>query len=367
MNILFISRVKYGTMGSGALNWYPKYVSLAGHAVQIVECLREDFSEATIDSPSYVAETNTVQSDNLFDHLNLIFKIANNFLPDVLYIFGRKDLYDFVYHLRHRFPKSKIVVDVRSPLLIESPAEKRAIEEDFYRLQYYIDHINTCELESLKTYTSNIFKPVGIVPIGVDCSSIAPEASINKGSPLNKFVFVGSIYRKRRINVLVDNFIFFAESTNWNVSLDIYGTGDSVEHIEKLIKSKSRNNAVNLMGALSQKELFKILPKYDAGIAYVPHELYSMAPSLKSLEYAASGIAILASDTVGHNRYCRDHGFSFNFFSNNKNDFIKTFKAAHVSGVPQEEINSNLEAVKFFDWKRIVEERLLPTLTKLVY
>lgn len=266
-------------MGSGALNWFPGYIAQAGHDVQIVECLHAKVTEEVVGNPPFKVDVHLIQSDNIYDHLDKIFNVARKFCPDVLYVFGRRDLYEYVYHLRHRYPKIRIIVDIRSPSLAARPEDVKSIEDNFNNIQYYVDHINAHELESLKTYTKNIFKPVTIVPIGVHCAGIKIKPRPDKPLLLRKFVFVGSIFRRRRIDILVDNFIRFAQSVEAGVSLDIYGSGDSVRQIEEFISNKSAQQYVKMKGSLPQEELFNSLSGYDAGIAYVPYELYSTAPS----------------------------------------------------------------------------------------
>lgn len=363
MKILFISRVRYGTMGSGALNWFPFYVAQAGHDVKVIECLNDNGDEEVIHDPMFNLDVFRVQSENLFEHLDMIFEVSRKFIPNVIYLFGRSNLYDFVYHLKHRFPKSNIIVDIRSPLLSLDSIERDRVEKNFNKLQYYVQQIHTADSEAIKTYTQNLFKPVVVVPIGVHCCGIKFRES-KAYNNIRRFVFVGSIYNKRRIDLLVDNFISFANSVKDDVSLDIYGTGNAVTKISSIINNRSANNVVKMMGTIPQADLFKILCEYDAGIAYVPYELYSAAPSLKSLEYAASGIPVLASDTLAHKRYCSEHGFRFGLFNNDKKSFVKYFKSVYENGFNRDDVLTNIQVVKKFDWKNIVDDLLIPQLQK---
>jgi glycosyltransferase involved in cell wall biosynthesis len=367
MKLLFISRVRYGTMASGATNWFPGLVAKAGNTVKLIECLDGADTSDPIDKTPFELDVETVKSNRLFDHLDLIFNVADSFCPDVIYIYGRPDLYEFTYHIRHRYPKIKIVIDIRSPLLAKDVERIKVAQDNFDKLQYYTDHIFTCDLASLGTYTSTIIKPVTVLPIGIDLSSIQTAVRLNSIKKIRRFIFVGSISVKRRIGVLVENFIKFSWSCDYNVSLDIYGIGNDFGKVSKIIESYSAEKVVRMKGFVSQQMLFNLICNYDAGIAYVPHELYSVAPSLKSLEYSAAGIPVLASDTLGHQRYCQDHGFKFKLFSNRKNDFFTSFKDACAHGIPSGDIESNLHAVCVFDWNRIVEERLLPVLEKMVH
>lgn len=361
MKILFISRVKFGTMGSGALNWFPGYVQENGHDVKIVECLSAKSNEIIVDNPKFNLDVHEINSNLLYEHLDAIFNIAESFEPDIFYVFGRADIFDFVYHLRHRFIKTKIVIDIRSPLLIQDGVKKKLIENKFYKVQHYVDHINTCDLDSLRTYSNNIFKPVSVLPIGVNISDFKVINKVNY-ERLKKFVFIGSLYRKRHVDILIKNFYSFSESVKFDATLDIYGAGDAVKELKDLIFNMSAHNIIKLNEALPQESLFQKLADYDVGIAYVPYELFSVAPSLKSIEYAAAGIPILASDTQGHQKYSRDHNFRFKLFSNDSPGFIKAFTEVYLNGFSSNDISANHQAVQPFDWKNIVKYCLLPSL-----
>ncbi len=339
-------------MGAGALNWFPYYLSKKNFNVCIVECISNNLAEHVEMTSCHNLKIYTSQSDKIFHHLDSIFNVAKIFNPDLYYIFGRKDMFEFAYHIRHKYLSSKIVVDVRSPNLQPDNNENKIIEQKFIKMQYYIDKLFASDLDSVKTYTHNIFVDYKTLNIGVNCSAVKIANTGKKRTKPKKFVFIGNIFKKRKIDTLVDNFIKFAQHRD-EVSLDIYGTGDALSKIECLVSQKSANKFISIKNAIPQELLFEKLCEYDAGIAYVPYDLYTVAPSLKSLEYSAAGIPVFASDTLGHKKLCQDYGFKFHLFSNNADQFVQDFINFTSFDIDKDMLEINLKAVKQFDWQSI--------------
>jgi glycosyltransferase involved in cell wall biosynthesis len=257
MNIIFISKVSCGGMGAGALNWLPVYLARAGHAVSVVECLPSNINGQVVENTrtDLEVEIHHIRSDALFHHLDAIFRIARNFPPDVIYLFDRKDLYEYVYHLRHRYPFLRIVVDICALSMAEIRDELSDVEHKFNKLQHYVDHINTCDMDLLGAYIGAIFKPVTIVPFGIEVERFKQKEDRDDRGKINKFVFAGNISRTERVDVLVNNFIHFYKSVRGGVELDIYGSGDCVNDIAELIVRKSAQQYVRLKGAVPKTVL----------------------------------------------------------------------------------------------------------------
>jgi glycosyltransferase involved in cell wall biosynthesis len=162
----------------------------------------------------------------------------------------------------------------------------------------------------------------------------------------------------------VDYFIKTISKIGYDLTLDIYGTGDKENELKELIDRKISANNVSLKGFLSQKELFSILPEYDAGIAFVYDKtwdsIYSKAPSLKTLEYAAAGLPVIASKTQGHLDYMNRFGFRFLLFSNNFKSFCDLIKKIVLQGFNENDVKKNLECIKQFEWDNITKKKLFP-------
>lgn len=309
-------------------------------------------------------DIDSVEADSFHDQISSIFDSIKLFNPDIIHLFSRANLISFVRHIKHRFPYISLIVDIRSPLLEINNAKTQAIRKKYNKVQYYVDHIITCDEDSLKTFIAKPIVDFTVVPVGVDLDMFPKSAGITANHKITKFVFVGSIFKKRKIGSLVEFFNLLCRKSNRSINLDIFGDGDDCETVLNLIK-KYKNSNIRYLGIIPQDELFLKLSEYDAGIAYVPHESYSMAPSLKSIEYSAAGISVLASDTTGHAKYNDKHGFCFELFPNTKKGFVNVFKKVIEKGFPVEHIKKNKSAVEFFDWNYLTKKNLIPVYEKL--
>jgi glycosyltransferase involved in cell wall biosynthesis len=154
------------------------------------------------------------------------------------------------------------------------------------------------------------------------------------------------------------------------LKLDIYGQGDAENELQEIIKQHFSSNNVSLKGFVSQDKLFSLLPNYDVGVAFIydhpEASFYCKAPSLKSLEYAAAGLPVIASKTPGHLDYMNRFGFKFELFNNTLESFQKLINKLTVYGFNENDVANNLKSAKRFDWDVIAQTKLLPFYEDLV-
>lgn len=316
------------------------------------------------ESPENVVFYNSnIDSENFHcqgirEEVVLVCEKVKTYNPDVVYIFGRPDPFYLVYNLKHSFPDVPLIYDVRSPLLVKEEKRKQDIKQQYEKLELYVDFLLTSDHGALKTYFEPRLYNCRLLPIGLNVSKIIPRSSPPKS--ISKFVFVGSLEKKRKIKDLIEGFVEFYKKAGRNVSLDIIGDGGHRQALQDFSAKLPGGDCVRFLGFLPQNEVFNKLKEYDCGIAYVPYERYDEAPSLKSIEYAAAKLPVLASDTSAHKRYSQDYGFGFNFFSNDVKAMAEDF-ASFFSRLPSvENIEATRAAAEQFDWERIFESTLTP-------
>ena len=128
-----------------------------------------------------------------------------------------------------------------------------------------------------------------------------------------------------------------------------------------MIVSSSSN--VCFKGIVDRKYLFGKLPEYDLGLSYIPSGIYETAPALKTLEYLACGLPVLATNTHGNRMFVKQ---GINGFLADESLFAQQIVEI-VSQVELPEIRQNARvSVASFDWKKIVNERLLPVYRNLL-
>ena len=161
------------------------------------------------------------------------------------------------------------------------------------------------------------------------------------------------------------SFCEYVRETNSNKTLDLFGDGDDLASLRRYAR-ENNFDCIKFHGAIPQHLLIRRLSEYDVGIAYVTQDKYSSAPSLKSAEYAASGLPILASDTAGHRDWAKRYGFSYGFFDNTVNDIKRTLAETGNREEVRKQVANNLDAIRRFDWHRVVNEDLLPVYSRLI-
>jgi glycosyltransferase involved in cell wall biosynthesis len=294
--------------------------------------------------------------------------ILNQYRPDIVHLFHSDRCLKDILYLRSLKKKPKIILDFRSPIFA-----KKYSRSYFKLISIYF----FCHLLADKIITHSKLSLQGNLPLRLKkYTEISPGVNlslfnlpIKKNKRPKEFIYIGSLNRNRKINVLVDHFIRANAKFGNNLKLDIYGQGNAELELKELIEKKDATSNVSLKGFLYQEELFSLLPKYDAGIAYIHNEpgasIYSRAPSLKSLEYAAAGLPVIASNTLGHLDYMKRFGFKFELFNNTFGSFNDLIRKLTIKGFNENDVKNNLHCVKLFDWNLIAEAKLLPFYEKL--
>lgn len=353
MKILYILRAGYGAAGEAASF---NYASIMNHSceVLVLESVGPHQAETIVSHDTSVDVVN-IYADNMLEQVGNACEKILLFKPDIIHVMHSPYGFYYLSRLKKRFSSVKWVIDFRSPHV---GSMYSAIRKKYFFLQFYADRVITHSLASLKTNITLRLVPAEVVPPGITLSffnECAVKAELIKPK---KFIFIGSISKTRKIEFLVEVFSEYARDSNLDLKLDIYGHGNQYHEIKNLIFEKQLSQWVELKGAIPQKELFEIIPEYDAGIAYVPYEFFNSAPSLKSLEYVAAKIPVIASDTLGHKEYNKLFGFDFKLFKNTRKDFKLILSDACVKGVTGDNVRKNHRAVLNFDWHYLVEKKL---------
>jgi len=291
---------------------------------------------------------------SLFKHRDIKDSIIplKHFDPDIIYIFNYPEWYKLVDILKRKLPQKKIIFDIKTPLLPKGN-KRQKIQEKGTLAQKHLDAIVTLSTESVKTWLPEYTHSPIVYPLGIDFSLFRPDFSVLENKNSLRFVFIGTLHPKRQIDVLIHAFKDFVDQSKKAVILDIYGGGPDLKRLEDMVLSFGMEKHIRLQGLKNQDDLIQLLPEYDAGIAWVPYENYDASPSLKSLEYMASGLTILASDTRAHKALV-DQNFKVDLFSNNKESIVNALHKACANGFFKKHAIQNIKAVKKHDYGFII-------------
>jgi len=357
MRIAYINGDAFGTIGTAASYRFASEVSKC-HEIMVLGPQGKERSQPIVFSKPELLVIDIYDNEPMRQVCKAWHQLRL-FKPQIIHLFNHRQVFRYPYLLRHLMPGVKWILDIRSPLLVNKKQGVK-IRRRNIPLSLFIDAICTHSLYSVRTHLPINIRKVIEIPPGVELTQFEPAIpEIETLPPCRKFVFIGSLSPLRELEFLIENFADVASDSAEKIHLDIYGGGPEEDKLRLLIDSKKNGDKIRLIGALPQDTLSKLLSEYDAGIAYVPNGSHETAPSLKSLEFAASGIHILASDTIGHREYSHK-GFKFDLFKNNPHSFReKIDRVIHERRLSTSVIN-NLDSVTPFAWATLVKERLLP-------
>lgn len=276
------------------------------------------------------------------------------FNPDLIYIFNFPNWFELLHRLKQKFPNKNFVLDIKTPLLVFDKQRREKIQEEGKQKQIYLDAIATLSKESVETWIPNCNTPIMEYPLGVDLGMFHPSYPVKERQSCRNFVYVGSLHPLRQTERLIRAFHSFSQQVPDPVYLDIFGNGPDLNPLINLVEKLQASNHIRLKGLCDHKKLLKRLSRYDAGIAWVPYEHYDKSPSLKILEFMASGIPVLASDTTAHKSLV-DDGLSFYCFSNHYTSMINAFKNSYKMGFAKETIINNISLLKRYNYEYIID------------
>jgi glycosyltransferase involved in cell wall biosynthesis len=298
------------------------------------------------------------------NNLNSIYDTLTYFDPDIIYIFNFPDWHKLLSFLKRKFPNKKFILDIKSPLLA-SGKKRQKIQKGGDAVFHLLDAIVTLAKSNISTWMPNCDIESMVYPLGLDVSSVKHIKFPVERKKCSRFVYIGSLHKHRQLDLLIKSFINFRDSVDEPVYLDIFGTGPDEEHLRKIASAGSNSKCIRFNGICPQTDLFGKIPDYDAGIAYVPYNLYDKSPSLKVIEYMASGLPVIASDTFAHKDLI-NQGFSISFFSNTISSIKQSLFKFFSQGFSGEKIKDNLESINKLDYYNIIHQYFQPLFKNLL-
>lgn len=361
--ILFISPRPFGLMGTpGTYHLVDAYARFADVRVIANKVQREDVDIVyKAKNVKHLVEMDIKQGKAFHRTISIMQK----FKPDVVVIGNSHRWYNWVRFLKNKYPKAKYVLDIKTPLI--TPGNKTLftqIQHKGQESQHNLDLVMTRCQEDVDSWIPDYRVPVLEYPLGIKLEEYSPKHIDEEMIRCHRFVYIGSIHPLRKIDKLITYISELPEDLKRAVTFDFYGSGAAVTDFDQLVSRHNLHDAVFFKGCLNSTVLSTTLAGYDAGIAWVPHEKYEYAPSLKLVEYLASGLVPLAMDTVAHKRYSQK-GFHIEFFAESANSFHNGIKKVCEEGFPNRLRTENLQRITNFDWEAIAEKDILPVLNTL--
>jgi len=176
--------------------------------------------------------------------------------------------------------------------------------------------VNKCDLflpassQAKDEFYSNIHTESFPVFTGLDPDNLNKHI-ISNDTSIKNFISVGSIDSIREFNIILDAFSQLSNS-NWKLTIS---TTNKI-YIRNLLKhySNIRNN-INLISAMSIKELREQINEHDIGIALMPrNRFYDTVLSDKVIDYSACSLpSLLTSNEKNHSIFDKDEAYFTKF------------------------------------------------------
>ncbi|WP_304544087.1 glycosyltransferase [Sulfurimonas microaerophilic] len=301
------------------------------------------------------------------DFLEHLSRLAMDFQPDILCIANYAKWYDVAQVLKNVLPNTKIVLDIKSPLITGEENQLQILNSVQLKSkshQHLLDLVISRCPEDIESWIPNCNVESSLYPLGLDLSLFHPKKELKLDNNKLRMIFIGSYSKNRKLNRLLELMAGLREDIKKKISLDMYGSGLAKEELSKQINSLCLEHIINLHDAVDQKTLFTLLPKYDVGLGWVPKEIYDAAPSLKSLEYIASGLIPLLTSTKGHVREVTD-GFNAVLFDESIKSFELAIDKILNGAFGERELEENLKRIEERSWDTIASNVLLPIFKSL--
>lgn len=157
-------------------------------------------------------------------------------------------------------------------------------------------------------------RPVYLVPIGVNCMRFANPDPCDIEELRNKWgiksnqcilIYVGTL-SGRNLSILIHAFKKVTEHHE-GVRLFLVGEGEEKEKLHRLVARLDISDQVIFTGYLAYQLVPAFLKLAQIAISPIPkNDIYNIQPPLKTLEYIASGLPIIATDTVANRIFIKD-------------------------------------------------------------
>jgi len=344
-------------VGAAASDYFPATLSQCGHSVTIIGLSggNSDFLKA--------AKVKVVEVANDRSWIAALRNQVRTEKPDIVHVFIHTGCGIYPLVLGRWSGRPKFLLDIRSPLLRNGlPSSIARVKNRLEAISY--DAIGAHSIESAWTVIGRS-KDIECLPLGVDLKSI-PDSSPNRSDQIVKrLIYIGSLHPRRKISKMIDAVLLASYSCP--LRLDIYGGGIGEKIIlDKLAEESLRSVQVHLKGIVPRQELFNCMGDYDLGLSYVPTEIYGPAPPLKALEYLASGLPVVATNTIGNALFVQDlhNGVLVDENPCSFADGISLL--AQNDGMRLQMAHNARSSIVKYDWQNIVEGKILPVYVRLL-
>jgi glycosyltransferase involved in cell wall biosynthesis len=287
-------------------------------------------------------------------------KVVDRFSPHIVCMGSWPRLFRLVRQLRREFRDLHLVMEVKSPVVNRNEQKRARDLADWRDTQKALTGIIAPSRGMAESYVGELERPFLEHRSIIDFDRIRKKKFDVATVSCRRFVFSGSLSQLRQIDKLLALIADLPQRVRSGIVVDFFGDGPARGELEAAATALGLTGVVRFMGALPQAELFERYREYDAGLAWVPRELFDSAPSLKLIEYCASGLQAIATDSSGQLLLQR-YGFHIDYFQEAEpQSFIDAVTRAHDEGVPSARLRENIALAASFDYRSVIANEIVP-------
>ena len=281
------------------------------------------------------------------------------FKPDIIHFIWTRKWISFIPQIVKANKDTRIIVDFRSPILLDSWRKGLRREQNFYTLNRKVHGFMTTCLPVLQNN-------LGVVPensfeyfVGIPAQNVF-DCSQTKGvysAKSMRLVVVSTLHPKRRLGSLMFYCAIANILSSKKISLDIIGDGENLKQLSFLATSLRVFCRIRMLGYVEPNKINSTIALYDAGVTHLPNKIYKDAPALKTLEYFAASIPVIASKN-NYNTRLKEEGFYLSLYNNNVLSFINALR--DLSLIELSHLKSNRERVRQYEWQQLFNNIIEP-------
>ncbi len=379
MHVCFLFHRKFPQNNSTAMNEYSRKLAANGIDVSVV-CAREEADRPlreTVDGVDvYRIPSDTSSSVGLeptrfaYKGLKEVQRLCEDGTVDVLHMIAFPNLGLVLDSVPWLDAPPTTVADIRGTAISNAAFEyvSRLIINVQDRL---VDHTIALHEDVAEKVLSNP-ETATIVPLGASFDRFEPgtnpelRASWGVDDDDVVFGYTGNVHRSRRLTRLVDAFEGLEEPYRSRAKLVIVGDGPDFGALESYVE-EADTDAVTLTGGVPFDDMPAYLKAFDIGLAYIPDRpQYRDQPPLKTVEFLASGLPVIGTDTPGNKTFLQD-GENARLVP----DSVPAYRSAVESVLDERAVFARFgrnarDSVREYSYETIVSDVLVPLYRQLI-
>lgn len=260
--------------------------------------------------------------------------------------------------IKYIIPWKKIILDIRTLDVSKDVNTRLTEDKKVLRACKFYDYI-TIISKGLQGKMNLAESKSAILPLGADNIDTKQKSFDTEFNLL----YIGT-FNNRNIDTSIKGFVKAANKLAGRITMhyDIIGDGSNgeLQQYNELVKSLHADRLITLHGYIQHEKLNLFLEKANIGVSYVPiKDYYEYQPVTKTFEYGLAGLFTIATATSANKEVISPiNGL---LIDDDENSFctgiINLYHIRH--NINYDEIKKSM---KEYEWKNIIEKRMLPLL-----